>query len=47
MVQNGCAQSSLWTLKVTYLQNELMELNDFLHAGTSSHKLKGDWRFRG
>ena len=28
-----------------YLKNELMELTDFLHAGTNSHKLKGDQNF--
>ena len=28
-----------------YLKNELMELTDFLHAGTISHKSKVDWKF--
>ena len=30
-----------------YLKNELMELTEFLHAGASSCKLKGDWKFLG
>ena len=30
-----------------YLKNELIELTDFLHAGTNSRKLKGDWKFLG
>ena len=29
------------------LKNEQMELTDFLHAGTNSRKLKGDWKFLG
>ena len=30
-----------------YLKNEQMELTYFLHAGTNSCKLKGDWKFWG
>ena len=30
-----------------YLKKELIELTDFLHAGTISHKLKDDWKFLG
>ena len=30
-----------------YLKNEQLELADFLHADTNSHKLKGDWKFSG
>ena len=41
MIKNGCGQSGVWTLKL-YVKNELMELTDFLHVGTISHKLKGD-----
>ena len=37
--------SGLWNL--LYLQNEQMELIDFLHAFTNSRKLKGDWKFLG
>ena len=29
------------------VKKELMELTDFLHAGTVSHKLKGDQNFLG
>ena len=34
MVKIGCGQSGYLTLKLTYLKNEVMELTDFLHAGT-------------
>ena len=30
-----------------YLKIEQMELTYFLHAGTNSCKLKGDWKFWG
>ena len=40
MVKNGCGQSDLWTPKLLYVKNEWMELTDFLHAGTNSHRLK-------
>ena len=30
-----------------YLKNELVELTDFLYAGTHSRKLKGDWKILG
>ena len=42
MVKNGYSQSGLYTLK-----NEQMKLTDFLHAGTNSRILKGDWKFLG
>ena len=29
------------------VKKELMELTNFLHAGTVSHKLKGDQKFLG
>ena len=45
MVKSGCDQSGLWSLKWLYLQNELMGLTYFLHAGINSHKLKDDWKF--
>ena len=37
--------SGLWNW--LYLQNEQMELTNFLHAGTNSHKLRDDWKFWG
>ena len=42
MVKNGYGQYDLWTLKLTYLKNEQIELTDFLHSGTNSCKLKAD-----
>ena len=38
MIKNGCCQSGLWTLKLTVS----LELTDFVHSGTNSHKLKDD-----
>ena len=31
-----------WDFKIDFFKNEYMELTDFLQAGTSSCKLKGD-----
>ena len=42
MVKNGCSHSGFWTLKLTVLKIEQMELTDFLYACTNSRKLKGD-----
>ena len=38
MVKKECGQSSLWALILTVSQ-ERTDRTDFLHAGTSSHKL--------
>ena len=46
MVKNECGQSGLWTLKLTVCQ-ERTDGTDFLHAGTSSHNLKGDGKSLG
>ena len=44
--KNKYGQSGLRTLKVSVLAvSEIMELGDFVHAGTKSFKLKGDWKF--
>ena len=47
MVKIGCGQSGLWSLKLTFLKSEHMELTDFLHAYKNSCKLKGDSEFLG
>ena len=45
MVKNGYGNmvSGLWNW--LYVKNEQMELTDFLHAGTNSCELEGDWKF--
>ena len=45
IVKNGCGQSISGLLNLLYFKNELLELTDFLHAGTISHKLKTDQNF--
>ena len=45
MAKNRCGQSGQLTLNWLYLKNELMELIEFLHAGTNSHKLKSDGKY--
>ena len=47
MVKNGCAQSGLWTLKLTVSEAWPYGINWFFHAGTNSCKLKGDSKFLG
>ena len=42
IVKYGYDWSGLCTLNWMYLNNEQMELTDFLHAGTNLRKLKGD-----
>ena len=44
MVKNGYDQSVLWTLKFTVSQEWTEGINWFLHVGTNSCKLKGDWK---
>ena len=46
MVKNEFGQSGLLTLKLTVFQERTDETG-FLHAGTISHKLNGDWKFWG
>ena len=46
MVKNRSGQSGHWTLKlIFYLNNELIQLTDFLQAFTNSLKLKCNWKF--
>ena len=47
IVKNGRGQYSIGTLKLTASQEWTDENNYFLHAGTNSCKLKGDWKFWG
>ena len=41
-LQSKLSKSGLRLQNLVYLKNVLMELSDFLHAGTNSCKLKGD-----
>ena len=41
-VKNGCGQSGLWTQFECISRMNQMDVTGFLHAGTNSHKLKGD-----
>ena len=40
MSKNESDQTGLWTLKLTVIKKQLIELTDFLHCGTISYKLK-------